>query len=103
MSSHCLSSTSCSTLLRRFDTKGGLNFAFATGLINPDGDDLLMKAPKGAHFLLGGGMGLPLTKKVKGGNKEELGEVGIDGQFGFYGEIEVDGKTTSDVVKVISE
>ena len=93
----------CSTLLHRFDTKGNLNFAFAMGLINPEGGDLLMAAPKGAHFLLGGGMGLPLTKKVKGGNKEELGEVGIDGQFGFYGEIEVDGKTTSDVVKVISE
>ena len=87
----------------RFDTQGALNFEFDAGLINPKGGALITAAPRGAHFLLGGGMGFPLTKKLKGGGKGELGEVGIDGKFGFYSELEVNGETTADVVKVISE
>ena len=46
---------------------------------------------------------IPLSKKVKGGSNKELGEVGIKGSFGFYSELQVNGKTTADVLKVISE
>ena len=40
---------------------------------------------------------------MKGGGKEELGDVGIDGKFGFYSNLEVNREKTADVVKVISE
>ena len=90
-------------LLCRFDSQGGLNFEFSPGLIDPSGSDLIEAPPKGAHFLLRGAIGFPLAKKVKGGANKELGEVGIKGSFGFYSELQVNGKTTADVVKVISE
>ena len=90
-----------SPVYSRFDTQGGLNFAFHVELINPEGG--LLDKPKGAHFLLRGGMGFPLTKRVKGGSKKSLGDVSVTGQFGMYGEITVGGKTTADVIKVISE
>ena len=84
----------------RFDTKGGLNFAFDAALINPSDEEL---QPRGAHFILRGGVGLPLTKRVKGGTKKTLGDVSVTGQFGMYSELTVDGETTADVIKVISE
>ena len=85
----------------RFDTQGKLDFTFDVKLINPKGG--LLDKPKDVHFLLRGGMGFPLTKRVKGGSKKSLGDVSVTGQYGMYGEITVGGKTTADVIKIISE
>ena len=90
-----------SPVYSRFDTQGELNFAFHEKLINPKGG--LLAKPKGAHFLLRGGMGFPLEKRVKGGAKKSLGTFSVTGQFGMYSKVTVGGKETADVFKVISE
>ena len=90
-----------SPVYSRFDTKGLLNFAFHEKLINPKGG--LLSKPEGAHFLLRGGMGFPLEKRVKRGTKKSLGTFSVTGQFGMYSKVTVGKETTADVFKVIIE
>jgi len=85
-----------------FDTAGGLPFTFHSPLINPRGGSMI-ESSRGAHFLLTGTMKIPLTKKVlETDDTRDLGSIGItSAQIGMYSELEVDGTTTADIVKVI--
>jgi len=84
-----------------FDSAGGLPFVFGTPLLNPNGGERIAR-PNGAHFLLKGSMRLPLSKKIEStGETKSLGTVAItSADFGTYSELEVDGTTTADIVKV---